>query len=189
MRSPPEFTAQARTAVTGVVTREFSVDANEILDWTCGVRVVEAAGANNRLPYAYLPFDGTSAEYAAINWTSPKRWDGGTIRIRFHWKEVTGTSLSVVWACSGSAVSDGDDHALAAGTGQIIVDAAQGSATKRLVSGWTSAITISGSPVGGDEILLNPYRNPAHASDTLDAVDARLLKVEIEYTITAPTDD
>ena len=171
----------------GLETKYFDVATGAIVPWNTPAKTSQAPSVNNTLPYEYIAFDGASQELASIKWRSPKRWNAGTIRARFIWKDTSAAaSLTTIWAMAGVCFSDGDNQATAVGTAASITDTTQTDAKKIYVSGWTAAITLAGTVVKGGLVDLQIYRDGA--ADSLNS-DARLLGVEIEYTTDAATDD
>lgn len=78
--------------------------------------------------------------------------------------------------------SDDDTIEAAFGSAQSVTDT--GGTTD---AAETSAVTIGGTPTGGDYVIFQVFRDADNGSDTL-AVNAKLLGVGLFYTINAATD-
>lgn len=145
--------------------------------------VVEAA--TNDVDYWVLAFDQTTKEYAFWDIVLPGNWDGGTIEAQFYWTAAAGSG-GVRWGLQGRSFGDDDAIDQAWGTAQEVTDTLLATGDVH-VSAFTAAITLAGTPAGGEYITLRAYRDPANAGDTL-AADARLLAVRLRYVINAVTD-
>jgi hypothetical protein len=115
----------------------------------------------------------------------PKSWNLGTIQVQFGWRGPGGTG-NVVWGAQAVAVSDDDVIDAAFGTAQTVTDGVTAT-TDLMWSGYTSAITIAGTPAAEDMVILQVYRDAANVGDTLTS-DARLLALRVKYTINAADD-
>lgn len=141
----------------------------------------------NKVMLKTLDFDATTQEIAQYHWVPPKRWDRGTIAVRFRWKHAaTATNFGVAWDCAGVAFSDDDAADTAFGTAIQVTDTG-GTTNDIYITAETAAVTIAGSPAEADSVWLRFRRVPADGADTL-AIDAGLLGVELYYNINANTD-
>jgi hypothetical protein len=143
----------------------------------CGINSLEAS--TNKINYDVLEFDAATAEYAQVAIVMPSNWNAGTVTAKFHWTAASGSG-DVIWGLSGRAYGDNSAIDQAMGTAQTVTDTLQ-TANYEHITAATSAITLAGSPVAGQMVIFELYRNAANASDTL-GVDARFLGVEITYT-------
>lgn len=143
------------------------------------------AGTND-VDYFVLDFDAGTIEYAFWNVVMPDNYNGGTITATFYWTAAAGSAGNVVWALQGRAYADDAAIDQAWGTAQEVTDAwiANGDVH---ISSATAAITLGGSPAGGQYAALRAYRNATSGSDTMPG-DARLLSIKVEYTINAYTE-
>lgn len=139
------------------------------------VATVEAG--TNDVDYKVLDFDQTSSENAFIGFVMPDSWDGGTLTATFVWTAASGTG-TVTWGIKGRAFANDDAIDQAYGTAQTVTDTLITAADIH-VSDPTSAITLAGSPAGGQWVQFKIYRD---ISDTLNA-DARLIAVKLEYKV------
>lgn len=129
-----------------------------------------------------LDFDSSTQEFAQFTLSLPRNWNNGTIIAKVYWTASSGSG-GVVWGVSGGAYSNDDALTVALGTAQTSTDTLI--ATNDLhISPDTSAITLAGTPADSDFLCLQISRNPADASDTLNA-DAKLLGIVITITTDA----
>lgn len=137
-----------------------------------------------------LNFDPTTEESAQFSIAMPKKWNLGTMTVRFRWSHpTTTTNFGVVWSIAAVSIGDGETMAGAFGTAQQIADT--GGATNTLyVTSETPAMTpatTSGGIAAGDTVFFKVSRKVADGSDTM-AVDARLHGLDIFITTNADTD-
>jgi len=188
--SESQVDARVVVKTSGKNTIYISAARLELKAWTCAARALQAQDANNYNDYYYLAFDGASVEYAFWEWRPPQRWDAGTIRFRVIWKDVTGAvAKDVIFGAGSRSIADQGDQFGTPGGAVVLTDSTNSDAKMLLISPWSPAMTISGSPAKGDWVYGYLYRNGSAGGDTLDAVDARVLGMEIEYGVDAPTDD
>jgi len=145
----------------------------------CGQLTTVEAGTNS-IDYQVLDFDASTDEKAFINFNMPDSWDGGTITARFVWTAASGSG-DVVWGIQGRAYANDDAIDQSLGTAQTVVDTLT-AAGDVCISDATSAVTLAGSPAGGQMVHLRVYRDADAGGDTL-AADARLIAVHIEYQV------
>lgn len=145
------------------------------------------ASAANQPDIITLDFDPTTEEYAQFAIPMPKKWNEGTLTIRFRWSHAaTTTNFGVVWGVQAVAVSDDDTIAVNFGTAQTVTDTG-GTTNDLYITAETSAMTVAGTPADGDTVFFRVYRKAADASDTM-AIDARLHGVDVFVTTNADTD-
>lgn len=145
------------------------------------------ASAANQPDIVTLNFDPTTQEFAQFGFVLPEKWNGGTVTFVPHWSHAaTATNFGVVWSLQGVAVPNDGAIAVAFGTAQTSTDT--GGTTDDLYAGPESAaITISGTPAGGQMVFFRLSRDTAAGSDTM-AIDARLHGVTLYVTTDAETD-
>jgi hypothetical protein len=149
--------------------------------------VAAIASAANQPDIVTLDFDPSTIEYAQFAIPMPKKWNAGTITVRFRWSHAaTTTNFGVVWAAQALALSDDDAIAQNFGTAQTVTDTG-GTTNDLYISAETAAITIAGSPAKEDSVVVRVYRVATDGSDTM-AIDARLHAVEVFVTTDADTD-
>jgi hypothetical protein len=138
--------------------------------------------ATNKIMVESWDFDASTQEFVQFRIRMPPSWNEGTVTCVPIWSHAaTTTNFGVVWGFSGRAFSNDDAGDAAFGTAQTSTDTG-GTTNDNYEGPETSAITIAGTPVAGDEIVIQVSRNPADAADTM-AIDARLHGVVFYYTI------
>jgi hypothetical protein len=152
----------------------------------CATNVKIETPTNKQNLYV-LDFDPDAIEYAEWSVEMPDAWDGGTITATLEWTANDATTNAVVWGLQGRAYADGDAIDAAWGAAQEVTDANGGTAYQRRKTAATAAITLAGSPAGGQTVQLRAYRKATAGADTL-AADARLISITVKYTITANSD-
>lgn len=134
-----------------------------------------------------VDFDPSTIEYAQFSIPMPKKWNEGTITVRFRWSHAaTTTNFGVVWACQAVAVGDDDTIAVNFGTAQSVTDTG-GTTNDLYITAETSAMTVAGTPAAGDTVFFRAYRDATNGSDTM-AIDARLMGIDVFVTTDADTD-
>jgi hypothetical protein len=134
-----------------------------------------------------MNFDPTTTETAYAWFALPEKWNGGTITFRVHWSHpATATNFGVVWRLYAYAFGDDDALDVALGSGVDLSDTG-GTTNDLYISDESAAVTVGGTPAGGDLVLLRFRRRPTDALDTL-AVDARLHGITIYVTTDQSTD-
>ncbi|CAB4198881.1 hypothetical protein UFOVP1326_2 [uncultured Caudovirales phage] len=152
---------------------------------TNGAASGTAESTTNKIMLRTLDFDAGTAEYAQFAVTMPKSWNEGTLKVQFIWSNAAGTG-DVVWGCQGVAISDDDVIDATFGTAQTVTDSVT-AAGDLMKSAETAAITVAGTPVAGDTVVLQFYRDAASGSDTF-ATDARLHGVLVFFSTDAAND-
>lgn len=117
------------------------------------------------------------AEWAV---TMPASWDGSTVTAKFQWTANSTSTNGVVWGLQARAFGDDVTLDQAFGTAQEVTDANTGTTLQTHLSAATSAITIAGSPAGGQLVVFRAYRDSNNGSDTL-AVTASLIGIQVIY--------
>lgn len=142
--------------------------------------------ATNDVQIEYLAFDPGTQEHATVSLVMPEGYDLGTIKAKFFWIPATGCTAEddVIWGISAVAVSNDDTVDATFGTAVVVTDAVTAGVEADLhVSAATAAITIGGTPALGDLIHIKVYRDADAAGDTMDAEDAWLLGVMLQFTV------
>ena len=145
------------------------------------------ASAANQPDIVTLDFDPSTQEYAQFGVVLPEKWNGGTITFRPHWSHAaTTTDFGVVWDLQAVAVPNDGAIAVAFGTAQLSTDT--GGTTNDLYDGpESSAITVAGTPAGGNMAFFRLSRVTGNGGDTL-AIDARLHGITLYVVTDADTD-
>ena len=141
--------------------------------------------SSNKQNLYYTAFDKDADEFCEWTVVMPDNYDGGTVTAQFYWAHpATTTNFGVVWGLQGRAYANDDALDQAWGTAAIVSDTG-GTTSDVYVTAATGAVTLAGSPAGGQLVQLRAYRDANHATDDTLAVDAYLLAVKIEYGINA----
>lgn len=143
----------------------------------CAAVVTVEAGTND-VDYKTLDFDTTTVESAFTLFQMPNNWDGGTITFKPVWTAASGSG-TVCFGLKGHSFADDDAIDQAYGTEQTSTDTLI-TAGDVHIGPESSAITLAGSPAGGQLVQLKVTRQTG--SDTL-GVDARLIGIRILYKI------
>lgn len=137
-----------------------------------------------------IPFDDTVNEFVGFNLGMPKRFDGGSCYAKFYWATKAGASGNVVLCLGGYKLDTGDalgNNPSSVTYGQIID--AWVSNTDIHISGWTGAVTLTGSVSDDNPFLeMQMFRYATSGSDTFSG-DIYLLGVLFRWTSDQETDD
>jgi hypothetical protein len=129
-----------------------------------------------------LDFDTGSDEYACWTIVLADNYDGGTLTAVFYWTAAAGTLTNTVqWAIQGIAYADSDAMNAAFGDAVSVSDALI-TLNDMHISSATSAITLAGSPAGGQAAIIRVYRDVSE--DNIEN-DVKLIAVKLEYGINA----
>ena len=133
-----------------------------------------------------LDFDGSSEEHAQFQVAFPKSWNAGTVTYRVFWTSTATDTDAVIWTLEGVSVANAATIDVAYGTGVAVTDNNISDAEDCLVSATSSAVTIASA---ADDALtfFRIWRDADAGGDTM-AEDARLIGVQIFYTVDAKDD-
>jgi hypothetical protein len=134
----------------------------------------------NHYNISRMGFAHTAKSYAEVEFALPWYYDGGTITARFYWFVPTTSSGSVVWGLGGRAIGDSDNLDQLSGTTKTVVDSTHNTAYDLMITEYTAAITLGGTPAGGKLAMIAIYRDPTSTSDTLSET-VYLKAIEIRY--------
>ena len=146
-----------------------------------------AAGSNeyatNDVMMDYFAFDGGATEEAVqFQLVMPDEWDLGTLKVKCFWTSATGSTAgdTVEWGIRARAVSNDDALDGAWGTAVTVSDTllANDGADNQTTAA-TAALTVGGTPVLGDLIFFEVYRNTDGTDDMTE--DAWLAGIQIQY--------
>lgn len=143
---------------------------------------VQVELGTNDIDLWLMDFDASTDESAQWTFAMPLNWDGGTVTAAFFWTANSTSTNSVVWGAQGRAFGDDVTLDQAMGTAQTVTDANTATANQLHISSATPAITLAGSPAGGQLVQIKAYRDADNGSDTL-AADARLIGIRLNYSV------
>jgi hypothetical protein len=137
----------------------------------------------NDIDIDHYAFDaGATEERVQCKLIMPEIWNRGTLKAKFYWSSVTGSTAgdTVEWGIKAGAVSDSDAIDAALGTAQVISDVLLANNGADIqISDATPAITVGGTPALNDIIIFEVYRNTDGVDDM--AEDAWLMGVLIQF--------
>jgi len=126
--------------------------------------------SSNKHNYRACSFGYTTKSYGWANFSLPVGYTGGTIKAYINWYSDGVTSDGVRFGIQGNSIGDNESLDPAWGTVVEVTDNATGTANRRLKTGVMDAITLGGTPQGGQECSLRFYRDPTHGDDNLGAL-------------------
>jgi hypothetical protein len=165
----------------GSIVGEIAINAEHMTPSTTSgsAALAQTEYTTNDIDLRHLAFDASTDEFAQVGVWMPDDYDGGTITFKAIWTAASGSG-DVVWGLQGRAYADDDAIDQAWGTAQTITDTL--TATNDLhITSASSAITLAGTPAGGQYVQLRVYRDADNVADTL-AADARLLSIKVYFT-------
>lgn len=178
-------TQQSIKAYVDTSTKSIVLPAGSMSPTTtsgCAEIATVEAGTND-VDYKVLDFDTSSDESAFVVFAMPDSWDGGTITFQPYWTAASGSG-TVCFSIAGRAFADDDAIDQAYGTAQTSTDTLI-TAGDIHIGPVSSAITLAGTPAGGQLVQLKITRDVSE--DTL-GVDARLIAIKLEYGLSAHSD-
>jgi len=154
---------------------------------TSGATSASLESSTNDVNYKVFDFDATSDEHVHFNIAMPKSWNEGSITFRVFWSTTATDTDGVAWGLQAVAVSDNEVIDASWGTPVVVTDDAQSGAGEMLVTAVSSAVTVGGTPAEGDLVFFRFFRDVSDANDDMTE-DARLIAVQLFFTINAATD-
>lgn len=146
-----------------------------------------------KIIHSTLDFDQSTVEYAQFQVRMPKSWNESTITAVFDWSSAIAGTGKVVWKLRAVAISHDDpiDPAITSAT-SVTHDSGTGQAQTAsgdlMKTGETTAMTVYGTPVEGDMVVFEVYRQADDATNDTLAGDARLHGLTLFYTTNALND-
>ncbi len=140
--------------------------------------------ATNKIMVSSYDFDPATIEYTQFQIAMPKSWNEGTMTAQFIWSAAA--VGDVVWQVSAVAISNDDVLDAAFGASVSVTDSVT-AANDVMVSDFTGAMTVGGTPAEGDLVVFQISRNASNGADTC-AVDAKLLGIRLNFTTNAKDD-
>jgi hypothetical protein len=179
----------------GFGTQQFWVDAGALIPTpsstagtatsTTQTRVLSNGVAVSSIVF---PEHASVDSRATFNWTPPKNWNNGTIKIKPYWTLQDGTTTSsgnLVLGFDAVAISNDDTLNATFGTAITSTDAVI-LENDLHVAPQTAAITVGGSPADADLVQIRVFRDAS--ADTITAgFSVELIGFVLEYTQDAST--
>lgn len=168
------------TTVSSLLSGQLLIGAASM--WTSftsgasGISQIETT--TNQVNTFVVDFLTAVQSFAEVAFPMPSGWDGGTVSAVVYWLANSASANSVVWGVQGRAYADAAALDQAYGTAAEVTDANTGTNLVN-ISGSTGAITIAGTPAGGQWLQLRIYRKGS-GGDNL-AATGRLLGVRLLY--------
>lgn len=130
-----------------------------------------------------LLFDGTIEESAFFLWDAPAQWNKGNIEVDVIWDGASGASANdwVQWNVSAGALGN-DDSWWHAALGDVASGNAQLLATGDFHRTTVGGITVGGTPVAGDVVVVKLSRGTPTGSPSM-AEDAIMFNAKLKYNI------
>jgi len=163
-----------------LLTGELLIGASSIwasiTNGASGISQIETA--TNKVNTFVVDFLTGVQSFAEVAVPMPSGWDGGTVSAIVYWLANSASTNSVTWGVQGRAYADAATFDQAYGTAAEVTDANTGTNNVNQ-SGSTGAITVAGTPAGGQWLQLRIYRLGS-GGDNL-AATARLLGFRVLY--------
>jgi len=154
---------------------------------TSGAGRTQREAATNLQNYITLDYDDTTAEKATWVVSLPDNYDGGTITAIVYWRPAThAAGGTTVWGIRGRSYGDNEAIDQAFGTEVTVSDDSIVTGNVHITAA-SSAITLGGTPAGGELAIIEVRRAVADAADDLVG-DAYLIGVKLEYTTNSYSD-
>jgi len=173
----------AEVGTTLTETEEIWIPAGSFTSSTTnGAEITSRETTTNKINYHYAAFDTATSESAWFTWTPPANWNASTVRFKLYWTNASGGSASetIDFDLGAVAFANDDDIDGTAITGSQNVTDALSAIGDLHITSFSSAITITGTPVAGEEVHFKLSRDIA--SDNL-AGDADVIGVLLEYSV------
>lgn len=134
-------------------------------------------------PQIFYTFNDTATNEVFFRVTAPQAYSGEPIKAKFHWTSTNVTSLKTnTWGIAGKKASGIDFDDSTFGT-RVDIRSSHTAGKEYNTSPATAAVTINGSPVGGNLVYFRVTRDPNDANDNMVGQN-RLHAVEIQWPLT-----
>lgn len=145
---------------------------------TAGAEWENEEKATHDVQVDHYNFDAAADEGIWCQFPTPDDWDGGTIKVKIYW-DSTGTG-NVMWSVSARCLGDSDAIDQAPAGEQGVTEAKDGTTGDIHITAATAAITVQGTPAGGEMIMIRITRDADNGSDTLNA-DGEFYGALVQY--------
>lgn len=192
---PTDLTAAQVAAIldaSSIYVRQDATLVNSIPVMASGMIARTTSGAasgtvettTNKIMYRTYDFDASTDEFVQFQIAMPKSWNEGTVTAQLIW--TAANTGDVVWQVRGVAISNDDSYDTAFGSAESVTDSVT-AANDVMLTSFTGAITIGGSPAESDLVVIQINRDADNVSDTC-AVDAKLIGIRLNFTTNAKDD-
>jgi hypothetical protein len=156
---------------------------------TPATRETREIGTTARPVVDVLKFPHASIAFAWWKFILPDSYNGGTITAKISYTNIaTDSTNKFLFTISAACLADGGPLDATMGTAVELEATVADTAEDVKIASWGTAITPSGSPAGGQVILIKLQRDPADTTHDTTSLDAYVLDLAIEYTTNAWTD-
>lgn len=132
----------------------------------------------NDVDHGVMDFAKDVVSSCWVHLDTPGNWDG-TLTYRVTWTAISSGSGVVTWGLKGISYADSDVIDTAYGT-EVEVDDTLTTLGDIMISPESAAVTLAGSPAGGEHIQLKFSHVGTAGNDTFTGV-ARMMSVRITY--------
>lgn len=148
--------------------------------------ITDVETTSGRPDLQVLDFDDAADEHAQFQVGFPKSWNEGTITFRAFWTSTATDTDGVAWGLQGVSVANDGTIDVAYGTAVVVTDDNISAAEDCLVTATSGSVTIA-SAAADTMTFFRIFRDISDGNDDM-AEDARLIGVQMFYTIDALTD-
>ena len=156
---------------------------------TPATRETREIGATARPVVDVLKFPHASIAFAWWSFILPDSYNGGTITAKISYTNIaTDSTNKFLFTISAACLADGGPLDATMGTAVELEATVADTAEDIKIASWGTAITPSGSPAGGQVIIIKLQRDPADTTHDTTSLDAYVKDLAIEYTTNSWTD-
>lgn len=171
----------SRNLLKATITRDVWIGADRFIQTTTnGAPIADRELVTNDVMVKTASFDTTTSESVQFWHTFEENWDAGTVQFKLVWTNQSGGAAETIdFDLAGRSYANDDAIDQAMGTAQNVTDTwiAQ---NDMHYTGFSSAITLGGTPADGQPNVFKLSRDTA--SDDLTG-DAEVLGVILRYTV------
>jgi hypothetical protein len=156
---------------------------------TPATRETREIGTTARPVVDVLKFAHAAISFAWWKFILPDSYDGGTITAKISYTNIaTDSTNKFLFTISAACLADGGPLDVTMGTAVELEATVADTAEDVKIASWGTAITPSGTPAGGQVIIIKLQRDPADTDHDTTSLDAYVLDLAIEYTTNSWTD-
>jgi hypothetical protein len=156
---------------------------------TPATRETREIGTTARPVVDVLKFAHAAISFAWWKFILPDSYDGGTITAKISYTNIaTDSTNKFLFTISAACLADGGPLDVTMGTAVELEATVADTAEDVKIASWGTAITPSGTPAGGQVIIIKLQRDPADTTHDTTSLDAYVLDLAIEYTTNSYSD-